>query len=71
MPIATQRNALSAGALYVGVENGANKCLFCGFPDAFYIEYFLPKSANSYVKGLPKIRPENAPTSYVKRDREM
>ena len=42
-----------------------------GLPEAFYIEYLLPKSANSYVKGLPKIRPENALTSYVKRDREM
>ena len=40
-----------------------------GLPEAFYIEYLLPKSANSYVKGLPKIRPENVPTSYVKRDR--
>ncbi len=70
MPIGTQKNALSAGAVYVGVENDA-KNAYSGFPEASYIKYYLPKSVNSYVKGLPKIRPENALTSYVKRDRAM
>ena len=47
------------------------KSALSGLPEAFYIKYLLSKSANSYVKGLPKIRPENVPTSYVKRDREI
>ena len=48
--------ALGAGVFYVGVEKNFGIALR-GSPETSYMEYVLRNSTNSYVKGLPKIRP--------------